>query len=61
MAYLDPGTGSLLIQLLIGGALGIGLAIRIFWKNIIGLFNKNKPGEDDLEDPTAIINDTDEV
>lgn len=61
MAYLDPGTGSLLIQLLIGGALGIGLAIRIFWKNITGFFNKNKQAEGDLEDPTEIIEDIDEI
>jgi hypothetical protein len=61
MAYLDPGTGSLLIQLLIGGALGIALAVRIFWKNITGIFNKNKPADDELEDPTAIIDETDEV
>lgn len=61
MAYLDPGTGSLLIQLLIGGALGIGLAVRIFWKNIKGLFNKNIPAGDDLTDPTEISEDIDEV
>lgn len=60
MAYLDPGTGSLLTQLLIGGTLGIGLAIRIFWKNIKGLFTKNKPAEDDFDDPTAIPEDIDE-
>ncbi len=43
--YLDPGTGSLVIQLLLGALLGIGLAVRIFWKRIKVLFNK-KPEAD---------------
>lgn len=61
MAYLNPGTGSLLIQLIIGGALGIVLAVRIFWKNIKGLFIKNDPTSDDLEDPTELPEDMDDV
>lgn len=61
MAYLDPGTGSLLVQLLIGGALGIALAVRIFWKNITGIFKKNKPSGDDLEDPTVITENNEEI
>lgn len=61
MAYLDPGTGSLLIQLIIGGALGIGLAIRIFWKNITGFFTKGKSTGDDFEDPTEISDKADKI
>ncbi|NTV31105.1 hypothetical protein HGA91_03980 [candidate division WWE3 bacterium] len=30
-AYLDPGTGSYLIQLLIGGAVGGGFLIKTYW------------------------------
>lgn len=34
LAYLDPGSGSYLLQLLIAGALGVLLAIRIYWTRI---------------------------
>lgn len=37
-AYLDPGTGSYLFQLIIAGALGASFAVRIFWRNIRAFF-----------------------
>ncbi len=46
-AYLDPGTGSYVIQLLIGAVLGGAFAIKAFWKNIrsfISGITKSKKG-----------------
>jgi hypothetical protein len=40
LAYLDPGSGSYLIQILIAAALGGAFAIRAFWKQIAGFFAK---------------------
>jgi flagellar motor component MotA len=40
--YLDPGSGSFLIQLLIAGAAGAALFIATSWKRIKKMFNKNK-------------------
>jgi len=37
-AYLDPGTGSYIFQLLIAGLLGGLLAIKIFWSSIKKFF-----------------------
>ena len=42
-AYLDPGSGSYLIQLLIGSLLGAGLAIKMFWGRIVSFFTRSKP------------------
>jgi hypothetical protein len=36
--YLDPGSGSFLIQLLLAAALGIGVAVKIYWVKIKSLF-----------------------
>ncbi len=38
--YIDPGTGSVLFQIIIASALGAGVSIRIFWKKIVTLFSK---------------------
>lgn len=38
LAYLDPGSGSYLIQILIAALLGGGFAIKAFWKQISGFF-----------------------
>jgi hypothetical protein len=48
MAYLDPGSGSFLIQLAIAALLGLGVALRASWGKIKGWFGiKPKPEEDD--------------
>ena len=33
-AYLDPGTGSFIIHVIVGGIVGVSYAIRVFWRNI---------------------------
>ncbi|HSR46486.1 MAG TPA: hypothetical protein VLL77_00725 [Anaerolineales bacterium] len=46
-AYLDPGSGSYLIQLVLAGALGALLAIRMSWGRIKGMFRRGEPAEDE--------------
>lgn len=33
-AYLDPGTGSMLLQLLLGGVAAVGVAVKLYWHRI---------------------------
>ena len=50
LPYLDPGSGSILIQILIAILLGLGIAIRASWSRIKGWFGiKPKIKEDDDE------------
>ncbi len=42
-AYLDPGTGSMLLQVILGGIAAVGVALKLFWHKIrvaIGLGSK---------------------
>ena len=38
LPYLDPGSGSLIIQIVIAALLGIGVAVRASWGSIKKLF-----------------------
>ena len=40
--YIDPGSGSTLIQLLIAGILGSFVLIKLYWKRIVSRFNRSK-------------------
>jgi len=40
LAYLDPGTGSFLLQLLLATFLGGLFMIKTFWKRIKNFFNR---------------------
>lgn len=48
-AYLDPGTGSYLFQIIIATVVGGLFSVKIFWHKFIGLFHnllgKKKHGE----------------
>jgi hypothetical protein len=41
-AYVDPGTGSYIFQVLIGVFLGAAVALKVFWRRIWG-FVTRKP------------------
>ncbi len=38
-AYLDPGTGSIIVQAIIAGLAGSLLALKMFWTRITGFFS----------------------
>jgi F0F1-type ATP synthase membrane subunit b/b' len=48
--YLDPGFGSMVLQLVLAGVLGAGVIIRIFWKRIKGIFQKKQDVVSEISD-----------
>lgn len=55
-AYLDPGTGSYLLQVLLAGLLGALVAVKLFWRHIAsfirGLTSRGrKPAESNPDEP----------
>lgn len=46
-AYLDPGSGSFILQLVLAALLGGLFILRGYWKKIIDYFRKSDPGEED--------------
>jgi len=41
-AYLDPGTGSFIIQMIIGAVVAAGAFIKIYWRKIKAYFTKEE-------------------
>jgi hypothetical protein len=51
-AYLDPGSGSMYLQILLGGLAGMGLVLKVFWANILATLGLGKK-EEKSPDPDA--------
>jgi hypothetical protein len=34
LGYLDPGSGSLILQVLVGGVAAVGVAARMWWGSV---------------------------
>ena len=47
-AYLDPGTGSMLVQLLVGGVAAVAVTAKLYWHRILRLLRirRDDPDQD---------------
>jgi hypothetical protein len=43
-AYLDPGTGSMVLQIAVGGVLAVLATTRLYWSRIRSLFRRERKG-----------------
>ena len=41
-AYLDPGTGSMLLQVILGGVAAVGVALKLYWHKLMAAFGVRK-------------------
>jgi len=39
-AYLDPGSGSMLLQLLLGGVTGVVVIVKLYWERVKSIFHR---------------------
>ena len=53
LAYLDPGSGSMLLQVLLGGIAGIAVSIKMFGKRITRIFTFWKKHDDEAPGASA--------
>lgn len=44
-AYLDPGTGSMILQVILAGIVGIGCTFKVWRDKIIHFFKRDKNGK----------------
>lgn len=53
-AYLDPGTGSFILQMLLGGVAGMLVVGRLYWEKLklaIGRTFNRRPSAEETEKP----------
>ena len=57
-AYLDPGTGSYIIQILAAGLLGALFMLKVYWGRIVGFFSKgSSESEATVQEPSRDMSD----
>ena len=38
IAYIDPGSGSIVIQVIVGALIGLGVTMKIYWFKLNNMF-----------------------
>ena len=52
LAYLDAGSGSLIVQAVVAGAAGMAVAVKLYWRRLTGRFRRQpvdsgRPADED--------------
>ncbi|HTF11838.1 MAG TPA: hypothetical protein VK659_27050 [Asanoa sp.] len=45
LAYLDAGSGSLIVQALVDGTAGVVVAAKLYWRRLKSVFRRKTPAE----------------
>ncbi|MEQ4305865.1 hypothetical protein ABNF97_31525 [Plantactinospora sp. B6F1] len=46
LAYLDAGSGSLIVQAVIGGVAGVAVAAKLYWRRLTSRFRRQPSKQD---------------
>ena len=46
LGYLDPGSGSMILQVLAGGAAAVAVTAKLTWRRVLGRLGLRKKPED---------------
>jgi hypothetical protein len=49
LAYLDPASGTMFLQLVLGGVAGLVLIVKLYWHKLLGIFGVGPKGDDAAE------------
>jgi hypothetical protein len=45
-AYLDPGSGSMMLQLIAGGLAAAAVGVKVYWRRLLVFLRIRKPDEE---------------
>jgi hypothetical protein len=52
LAYLDPGSGSMLLQLLLGGFAAVGVGAKLYWRRFKAFLRiGRRPEQEPVREP----------
>jgi len=52
-AYLDPGSGSMALQALLGGLAALMVIVKLYWSRLIKFFGSKKNSEPEATDSSS--------
>jgi hypothetical protein len=50
VAYLDPGTGSYMFQVVVGTVLGVAVSAKLMWKRTLARFSRSSNRDEQPKD-----------
>jgi hypothetical protein len=58
LAYLDPGSGSMILQILAGGVAAVAVTAKLYWNRVLRFLHLKKDDPETVETPAAKSTDS---
>jgi hypothetical protein len=59
LAYLDAGSGSLIVQAAVAGFAGMAVAVKLYWRRLTGRFRRQPAEAADTHQPVDVVDTAD--
>jgi hypothetical protein len=53
LAYIDAASGSMLLQIILGGAAAVAVALKMWWRRFLEVLHIRKPEDDAPSEPMS--------
>jgi hypothetical protein len=47
LEYLDPGSGSMILQMIAGGTAAVAVTAKLYWRRLLRFLRLRRPEDDD--------------
>jgi hypothetical protein len=53
LGYIDPASGSMLLQIILGGVAAVAVALKMWWRRVLRILHIRKPEDDAPAEPLS--------
>ena len=53
LAYIDAASGSMLLQIILGGTAAVAVALKMWWRRVLRFLHIRKPNDDEPAAPVS--------
>jgi hypothetical protein len=58
LAYIDAASGSMLLQIILGGAAAVAVALKMWWRRVLTILHIRKPEDDAPAEPISAASES---
>jgi hypothetical protein len=48
LSYLDPGSGSMILQMIAGGTAAVAVTAKLYWRRVLKILRIRKSDDDEI-------------